>query len=441
MQNVSDSAMPAKAPQRHAARLLLVLAVAVVLTACGGGDPAPSGKSAAIVSESAAIGSASLSSLSYTMTRVRPPVAGSGVYDVRLDTRGMVTGTYVANRTTTNPVNRPFIYNAVNDSSLDIGPADPGISTLAFAIADSGLVVGAAYFPHNGGLLPGAFVWSPPDGFLAIDPEQNEGSFAYWVSDAGIVGGETVDATSQECTGAFRWDVASRTFTRFANFCPHTMNASGAMAGRYSPPGVSPYLAMLENDGSLRALLPGRAIDGRVRFLMENGDAVIDASCGIDAGQIVASGSTALVIKPGFVHPPPEATESFEQATIYNVSRSNLAVGLDQVFWSRPGMAGMLASGFVWSTDAGALQVGVGADSAFPRALNSAGVVVGFTPFLGVPQRAFVWTRESGGVLLETRVTNLPAETHIRDALDIGEGGHILATTGDDGFVILTPQQ
>ena len=77
--------------------------------------------------------------------------------------------------------------------------------------------------------------------------------------------------------------------------------------------------------------------------------------------------------------------------------------------------------------------VNVGSDSAHPVAVNGAGIAVGYTPFLGTPQRAFVWTRASGGVLLDDRVMNLPADTRIRQAIEIGEGGHILAVTVTTG--------
>jgi hypothetical protein len=374
------------------------------------------------------------------MTPVRPPVTGSVVDEAlvrkRLDTHGKVIGNYVAK--TNNSVTRPFLYDAGSDSSVDIGPADAGISALAFSISDSGVVVGAAYLPREGGTVPSAFAWSRAGGFLPIDPERNEGSFAYWTTDAGMVGGETVDAAKQECTGAFRWDVVSRAFTRYAHFCPHTMNAAGAMAGKYTPPDGQPYLAVLEIDGTVRPLLPGSAIDGEVRFLMDDGNAVIDVECG---NQILISAGKTSKLKPGLVSPPSQATESTEVATINAVSRSNLAVGLDQIFWSRPGMGGTLESGFVWSEGTGVLPMNVGSDSANPVAVNGAGIAVGYTPSLGAPQRAFVWTRASGSVLLDDRVMNLPADTRISGAIEIGEGGHILAVTGDDRYVVLAPQQ
>ena len=69
-----------------------------------------------------------------------------------------------------------------------------------------------------------------------------------------------------------------------------------------------------------------------------------------------------------------------------------------------------------------------------PHSVNGKAIVVG-----EADQRAFVWSKPSGGFLLDTLLARSAPQASLRRAVVIGDGGHIIAETQDLRLVLLTP--
>jgi hypothetical protein len=182
-------------------------------------------------------------------------------------------------------------------------------------------------------------------------------------------------------------------------------------------------------------------------FVADDESVFVQATAGngaLQPGAIVVTRDGARNIGLG-VAAPPGVTPTFEFNDLIYAHRSGQhAVGTD--FVSYAGAQGQdlhSETGFYWNATDGATAVRIGTAISQPAAVNKDGIVVGGLVEPNQTQRtaaAFVWSRTSGGVLLETLVANMPG-LQLRGAQAIGDGGHIIALSEDRGFVLLTPER
>jgi hypothetical protein len=196
-------------------------------------------------------------------------------------------------------------------------------------------------------------------------------------------------------------------------------------------------------DGTLSLVEPTVARTHSTRhYIDDNGNILFNASlidaAGLKTGAIAIVGGAALNVGRGVA--PPGPVPSADSAFFTGYSPRGSAVGVDQ-----PNGLGDRAAftGFYWTAQQGAVAVDVGSSKTYPRGVNNVGVVVGeVTPLLDSTKfesQAFVWSRASGGFLLDALVTNLPAGGHLRRARAVADSGHIAAEMTDGRLVLLTP--
>jgi hypothetical protein len=165
--------------------------------------------------------------------------------------------------------------------------------------------------------------------------------------------------------------------------------------------------------------------------------------------RIADDGATVENIGRGVVPIPAGAANVLERADFEIVRSGGHVLGTDAASWGDDPNCYPSAKArveFHWDVQTGAHAISVGGvPVTFANDVNSQGVVVGRTgDTSGVGARAYVWTVQTGGMLLESLVSNLPPGVELEGAYAIGDGGHILAYTLKEGlpagWVLLTPE-
>jgi hypothetical protein len=171
----------------------------------------------------------------------------------------------------------------------------------------------------------------------------------------------------------------------------------------------------------------------------------------LKAGAVMISAGRAVNIGRGAVQPPADAPQAKELVTIRRVSSKGHAIGTAGFFIDDVCMnpAGEPATIF-WSAQTGTAVIEFENRFTVANDVNADGVVVGnayrqIDGQTGFP-KAFVWSPESGGSFLDTRVSNLPPDAELVEGFSVGDGGHILSfkthpDVASRGWVLLTPQQ
>jgi hypothetical protein len=329
---------------------------------------------------------------------------------------------------------RGFVYDPQTDSETIF--TDPASSTAFFfpsAINDAGAVSGSVLEDGVNGTRHAAFYWSPATGSAVIRDTSGD-VVQTFLSNDGIVGGYYP---------AFRWNSLTSMLQEFPSFKALSMNNAGSMFGA-----VNGEAAILLPDGTTRPLLADGPVPATDAGLIADGDVVFTGLRqeigGLKPGAIVVSDGHAMNIGFGLVAIPPGATES---SSISRISSNGHAIGTNYPSSTLPNCLGSRIGPevpFHWFAGEGASPITV--DNGGPLTtlidVNRSGVVLGHT---GTPdgkfQRAFVWTKASGSILLDSLVPDLPPNTHLINAEAIGDGGHILAYRLGDatGWVVLMP--
>lgn len=89
--------------------------------------------------------------------------------------------------------------------------------------------------------------------------------------------------------------------------------------------------------------------------------------------------------------------------------------------------------GFVWTWEHGVVEIGIDSTNSMANDLNAHGHVVG-----AVSDRAYVWTRATGIIDLNTRIPDAPAGLELREARAISDNGSIVVQSSA-GVVLLVP--
>jgi len=417
------------------------LLAGVLLSGCGGGgSPEPSsGMNASPLLETAL-----LLPTSYTLRAIPvPPERLTLVFGENRPRTINRAGQLIASDDMpgTN-VRRPFVYDSATDTLTYLAPESDPTQYVPTAINDSGEVAG--FVPGNG-----FFTWSRSAG-VATTPVQGVANWVY-ISEAGRIGGE-VDL-GQAC-GGFDWDTSTRTLREYPTFCPIWMNAAGVLAGR-----VGNEIATVGADSVVRLVDPALP-PGQSRVITDDNRLFVDLfedAGDLRAGAAVIANGTATNIGLGAAVAPPGEVPEREIAFLTRVRSNGQAIGGDTLFLRAPSTAPPNCLGetvsalFYWSAESGTVPITFGERTLTLHDINEGGIVVGDS-LAGsaanpTDRRAFVWTREGGAVLLDTLVSNLPANTVLVDALQVGDGGHIvvaLAGPGEPftflGYVVLIPQ-
>jgi hypothetical protein len=425
----------------------LVMFAAGLLAACGGGSDGaisaaatanPTGSNGAAVEAAAPDASNGMPAaqpnaappVTYSLRKIPPlPGPGSVFGQGGID----LTGDFIANvELECDRRRHAFVYHTASDSYEEVG--DPDTDSQAAAIGNNGFVIGEVF---TGQLFTGsiAFAWSKETGRIEIAGHVL-GSSASSISDSGLIGGQNVQ-------GVFEWDSSTSKLTNYPHFflessSRHTMNNFGSMAGRYVPPNMQGYPAILMRDGSVSRIdLPSPDVFAAFPIAIDdNGDVFLQWNENhppLAAGLVVSAKGSTMNIGRGVATPPPGAIVKSEIASMTDLNSKGQLLGFDRVdFVDAQGMDGRIETGFLWSASEGTSVIR--ADSSlrtFPVGVNRDGVVVGVAS-LPAGSRAFLWTKESGVLELEALVSNMPPGAHLTIPEAIGDGGHVLAHL-DDG--------
>ncbi|MGX4640366.1 PKD domain-containing protein [Massilia sp. SYSU DXS3249] len=315
-------------------------------------------------------------------------------------------GTLGGNNTRTSAVNDLGQVTGFSDTNIFVTPGGLVYSHAFRWSKEKGLVdltPGREFFSfgsdiNNKGAVAGiargnAALWSPNNTLFEFGPPFGDASFATALNDSGTLVG---------------WSQAG------PGFLPSRWTRA---TGRLPIPGLLESPTAQASDINNAGYIVGRA-----PFRLENpGDAF-----GVDHAFLWTP--TAGTIDLG--------TGSGTASSADRINERGTVIG--QV--TGPGFR----RGFVWTHGSGLIEIGRldGANSiAFD--LNNLGQVVGSIGGAitggNVGERAFVWTRASGAIDLNTRVRNVPHGLVLRRAVAISDNGSIVANT-NTGLVLLTTQ-
>jgi hypothetical protein len=241
------------------------------------------------------------------------------------------------------------------------------------------------------------------------------------------------------------------------------MNKAGAMVGHIANDATTndARLATVSPAGVLEIVNPNLPPARAVMITDDNELFVyISADAGdVKSGAAVVANGEAVNIGQGLFSVPPGLKVEREFARFSKTSPGGHAIGRVTLILAEcpPDLPDLIEveENFHWSRESGSTAIKVEGvirkDLIRPQDVNKDGLVVGTinpsdpnTP-LETPSRAFIWTRSSGGALLETRVSNMPPNTILSGARYVGDGGHILAFLQSEDRtareVLLIPQQ
>ena len=434
------------------AQLAAATLVACALAACGGGSGSGSVHDGSAALAEAAAGLPA--SYDWRAAQTPPGGARTSLVNPLLNPLGAIrtidsTGRFIASYVVANdPQQVPHAMFDAGSGAIALTDAAAERISRANAVNENALIAGTI---DEGVLPPGtprAFAWSAAAGSVAIAAGQPEPySGAEFVSDAGLVAGRLCNSVSggslAECQTTFLWSSASSTLQRISGFELIWMNNGGDLLGHFQPPGCAErQVVVMTRDGKFLTTEPALPTGSlaNLRFLADNGTVIGNLFANVpplQEGAVAVVSGRVRNIGLGVSAPPPGATVISEVALVSGASRNGYAVGTNTLrYTDAQGMAGSVNTAFFWSEQGGTVPMRIeGSDLVFlPHAVNSAGVVVGAAGNSTGSLRAYVWTKGTGGVRLET-LTSIG----LREAWAIGEGGHILAVDDDSRVVLLTP--
>lgn len=304
-------------------------------------------------------------------------LGGTNAYATALNEHGQVVG--ASEFSPGNPVTHAFRWTR-GSRMIDLDPA--GITdSVATAINNKGHVVGSAWFLVDSQSARHAFHWTPQAGIVDLTPGASV-SGAYDINDVGTAVG-FVGVPSGAPEGLpFRW-------TRAEGIVPLTpLSSRGSAATDINAAGQITGTSIFAGQEWDKAFFWSRQ-DGMLNI----GSGTATTS---EAGRLNEKGLVVGVVGEPFESVRPMA-------------------------WTRAG--GLLEF------------AGTGSDiDGVPRDVNNAGQVVG-----DLENRAFIWSRASGLLDLNTRIAGAPPGLVLRSARSISDGGSIVAFS-NTGLVLLVPR-
>lgn len=313
-----------------------------------------------------------------------------------------------------------------------LAPTTSGSTTrsIAYAINDGGIVVGASLDAAAGGESSRAFRWSSAGGMVAlVDGNQPGASAALDVGASGQAVGQ--DDVTDGALHAVAWS-ATGDQASIGSSSPlrasvgEAVNAGGTVVGLGVDAATSAERAFAWNPMSNQTTAVGVLGGGSTSRAFGVNDA------GVVVGDSQVGGNVhAFVAGPGGPSPLPEGGASSSSALDIN--------GGGQVV----GSAGSRAA--VWQQDPGSgayvmqdLGTGIGSEA---QAVNASGATVGVMTVPSVGQHAFLWTTELGLVDLNGAIDASSGWT-LTYAYDINGQGQVVGTGTIDGQqhgFLLTP--
>lgn len=308
-------------------------------------------------------------------------------------------------------------------------------------LSDAGQVVGSF---RSTGDEPEAFSWTAAGGLQRIAPlsAKVRSSVAHDVNAAGQVAGTLVryDGSSQ----GFLWSASTGLVTAFGPAgttlaAAYRVNDAGLVAGEAVSGGERRPVLLDTATGALTFVAPPGS--GSVRsiplrpslFLNEAGEVAGTLGTRAFFSQPLAGGGFTdldAIVREGLLRERPDFDPEFDTyVTALNAKGQvivNVTVGVRSHSWSRE-------TGFVgiWPS---------GSDDYSLISLNRHGAAVGWSD----PEFGLAWSRNSGAVDLNSRVSGLPPFTRVFSAEAINDRGQILGyafnVLGDGAApVLLTP--
>ena len=254
------------------------------------------------------------------------------------------------------------------------------------------------------------FTWSRSTGLARSSLTAGDVVYVY-SSEIGLIGGETelgTDPDNPQC-GGFTWNIATRTLQEYPTFCARWMNKGGVMVGRMQ----DGRLATVSPDDGLQVPDSNLPPVFTTMFITDDDEIFVDLAKDTEdlkAGAAVVANGEAINIGRGLAVAPPDFILDREFAAWIRVSSNGHAIGRDTLTAPPGCFPPFVAEFFEWNRASGATPIRVEGRTAIqPRDVNRDGVVVGRVDEGTPDSRAFVWTRESGGVLLDALVSNMPA--------------------------------
>jgi hypothetical protein len=304
---------------------------------------------------------------------------------------------------------------------------------------ESGLVVArgsSARYDSTGApehVEENAFAWQASTG-LAVIFGNRAGFGPLAVSDSGMVAGSRFWFGAPP--EAFRYTIDAGLSVVHDNAVVLWMNNGDTILAARN----AETLITIAPDGTQSDVLPTLPWFGDgAGYIDDHGVVYADAS----NGATVVRDGAAIIIGSQCLPPPGgcPGTDCIELTRFVSFNAAGHAVGHDGVQYTSTfgDPAYLPTGGFHWNAATGSSLVKVGTSDGFPLSVNKDGVVVGNT----ADGHAFVWTRSSGGVALDTLLANAPLQSgEYLQAVAIGDGGHIVATVccgKDQPIVLLTP--
>jgi hypothetical protein len=412
-----------------------------LLDGCGGGG-APDALAERVPEAALAVVPAA-----YSARLVEVPFGDQAGVIGSLDSRGRFLGLYLGAN------GHAHVY--LDDGPVSVALTDPAaeLDSVGAALSDTGWVAGTIDFEFGTGLPPRAFAWRSETGLVEVASgiAGFEWSRATAATDSGLVAGDLCEALNfddSSCTAAFIWDSSDRSVAQFPRFRLSSMNEAGTMVGFSLSPTCPEGLALLHRDGSLQPLGLGVPVvepgagNGQP-FIADDGTVFVNAVIGngvLAPGAVVVDAKGARNIGRG-VAVPPGAMVSLEENRYTAANRFGHVAGSDFAHYTdEQGREASSAIGFYWNARDGASAIRLGENTLVPTVVNKDGLVGGVMFAPGSTQSvAFVWSKTSGALPLETRVSNMPG-LRLSEITDIGDGGHILAHSEEGHWVLLTPQ-
>lgn len=390
---------------------LLAAAAALVIAACGGGGD---GSEEQARSTRMAVDSTPLTEIPmYTVTTLSLGGGGGWVERKGVNASGQVAG-YLA---TPQGSNHAFFYDGT--TITDLG-ALGGTASKAIALNDSGSVVGQACL--SGDFYCPAFFWKPGGAMQQIGTAVT--TIVAGINNAGLVAG--YEGGGQF---GFAWTEAQglQTLVGSTYFSPRDVNGNGQMSGYVT----GAAHAVRNADGTVS--LTGVASYGVPSLI--NDDGIV---AGWFYKDFNLGNARVYTWRAGALDVVGERLAVREDDRIYPVdlNQGGELVGTTSSF---PGVVGQTTfRTFVSSPTELVSDIGSLPDAPFtnPYAINNHGQVVGYSGG-GVINRAFTWTRATGIVDLNSRLSNPPANLILSAALAISDNGSIVAVDEIHGSLVL----
>jgi probable HAF family extracellular repeat protein len=263
---------------------------------------------------------------------------------------------------------------------IDLAGPGQGNSSGA-AINNKGQVTGVADFDAEGPALSHAFLWSPSTGMLDLGRADGF-AIGLALNEAGtVVGFGGPIEGGRFLQEAFRWTPA------------------GGYQGLGTIPSEFTFASDVNNAGQIVGATPFSPDTLAHAFLWTPQAGLIDLAAGRS-----------------------------DRSLATRINEKGLVIG-DLIDFP------LTFHGFIWSRDMGLIEIGQGQPDIVTSALglNNRGQVVGT-----IAGRAYVWTRATGFVDLNTLVPRAPAGLVLVEGIDINDSGTILARA-NTGLVLLVP--